>query len=339
VCALRFGQQCWLFSQPADAEQLAEQGDGGQNEVAKVAAAKCAGDLYPGSRDTYFMVTQAAAGHTCIGKQETRPGGISMESEIRLSESVVRDIVRLVGHVADMRGSRAIKRRALMNGLSSMIEADAWSWIISRAANNNDNPAVAAYQHGGYSEEQHAAYASLMQDRKNTPIEYAALNQLRRSKQRFTRRWDQLVTAEEWYGPRNRTLLDTIGFEHVMYCVRVMDADGFFSGISLKRKTGRDNFTPLQQRIAHIVTGEIDWLHFDENLSHVTKQVRPLSPRRRTVLTLLLEGCTKEEISQRLGCTTNTVKEHVKAIYVHFNVQSTAKLFRHFMAGDGYDID
>lgn len=50
-------------------------------------------------------------------------------------------------------------------------------------------------------------------------------------------------------------MLETLGFEHVMYSVKVLDDDGFFSGITLKRKTGRSNFTPLEQRIVHIVIG------------------------------------------------------------------------------------
>lgn len=261
-----------------------------------------------------------------------------METGALLPEAVVRDIVRLVGQVAGMRAARAAKRRALMDGLTKMIDADAWAWIISRAADDNNNPAVAHFQHQGYSDEQLSLYIRLMQDRQNTPVEYEALNQLRRSQRRFTRRWDQLVTAKEWYGPRNRKLLQVIGFEHVMYSVRVLDDDGLFSGISLKRKAGRANFTLLEQRIAHILTSEIDWLHYDENLDGVTKQVRPLPPSRRTVLMLLMEGHSKPQIAGKLGCSYNTVKEHVKAIYAHFNVHSTAELFHRFMAGDGHDV-
>lgn len=68
-----------------------------------------------------------------------------------------------------------------------MVDADAWGWIISRAASDNDNPAVASFQHGGMSEEQIGRYVQFMQVRRNTPVEYAALNRLRVSKQRFTR--------------------------------------------------------------------------------------------------------------------------------------------------------
>ncbi len=262
-----------------------------------------------------------------------------MSEETLIPDSEVRKIVRIVGQVADMEGSRSTKRRALMNGLAAMIDADAWAWIISRAADDHNNPAVAYFQHGGYTDEQVARYAQIMQDRDNTPVEYQALNQLRFTNKRFTRRWDQLVTPEQWYGPRNRQILDALGFEHVMYCVKVLDDSGLFSGITLKRRTGRPNFTPLQQRIAHIVTGEIDWLHGDENLHTVTQQVHPLPPSQRTVLMLLMEGNNKPKIAKKLGCSYNTVKDHVKAIYAHFKVHSTAELFHHFRAGDRQDVE
>jgi DNA-binding CsgD family transcriptional regulator len=260
-----------------------------------------------------------------------------MDKELVIPESEVRKVVRLVGAVADMDGSRSAKRRALMTGLSDMINADAWAWIINRAADDHNNPAVAYFQHGGYSDERIVQYARIMQDRENTPVEYKVLNQLRLTNTRFTRRWDQLVTPEEWYGPRNRPILDALGFEHVLYCVKVLDDSGLFSGITLKRRAGRPNFTPLEQRIAHIVTGEIDWLHGDENLNSVTREVSPLPPSQRTVLMLLMEGKNKPTIALELGCSYNTVKDHVKAIYAHFKVHSTAELFHHFQAGDGLD--
>jgi DNA-binding CsgD family transcriptional regulator len=133
-------------------------------------------------------------------------------------------------------------------------------------------------------------------------------------------------------------MLAALGFEHVMYSVTILDDDGLFSGISLKRKAGRENFSPLEQRIAHIVTSEIEWLHYDEKLATVTGQIRTLSPRQRTVVTLLMEGLSIKQIAIRLGCSPNTVKDHCKAIYAHFRVHSRRELFRRFTAGDGHDL-
>ncbi len=95
---------------------------------------------------------------------------------------------------------------------------------------------MAYFQHGGYSDEQIARSAQITQDREETPVEYRKLNELRLTSKRFTRRWDQLVTPEEWYGPRNRPILDAVCFEHVLCCVQVLNDSGLFSGITLKRR-------------------------------------------------------------------------------------------------------
>ena len=123
-----------------------------------------------------------------------------------------------------------------------------------------------------------------------------------------------------------------------MYCVRVIDDDGLFSGIAFKRRIGRANFTPGQRCIAHIVTGEIDWLHFDHPVSEVTRGVRTLSPQCRTVLTLLIDGKSVKEIAGHMALSVHTVNDHCKVIYKHFKVHTRAELLRYFMVGDGGDV-
>lgn len=252
-------------------------------------------------------------------------------------EADVRQMIRLLGEVARGRGSIEGKKRLLMDGLCRLIDADAWSWIVSRAAEDNDNPAIAAFLYGGLTNVEVGRYAQLMQDRNNTPIEYSALNALRQTHDRFTRSWDQLVTPEEWYGPKNRPIIDQLGFEHVLYAVKILDGDGLFSGISMKRRIGRPNFTDRERRIAHIVTGEVDWLHYDKNLDVVTREVRPLSPRLRTVLTLLVDGKSVKEVASQLNLSSHYISDCTKRLYRHFGVNSRPELLRHFMSGDGGD--
>lgn len=260
------------------------------------------------------------------------------DDDASIPEPYVRRIVRLLGEVANLRGPTTRRRRALMNGLVELVEADAWTWIVSRAAKENDNPAVASFLYGGLSGEQFTRYARVMQDRSRTPVEYKALNELRLHHDRFTRGWDQLVTAEQWYSPGNRELLEATGFEHVMYSVKVLDSDGLFSGITLKRRMGRANFTQVERRITHIVTGEIDWLHHDEKFADVTRIIRPLKPRLRVVLTMLVDGNSIPDTAKKLGLSQHTVKDYAKEIYGHFKVNSRANLLRHFMVGDGGDV-
>ncbi|MGD1278042.1 MAG: LuxR C-terminal-related transcriptional regulator [Tepidisphaeraceae bacterium] len=255
-----------------------------------------------------------------------------------IEESDARAMVRLVGDIAALRAPMPGKKRALMAGLCKLVDADAWAWIVSRAADEHSNPAVAAFLYDGLTPRQFTAYVSLMQDRAHPPVEYHALNELRRKLGRFTRSWDQLVSPEQWYGPLNQRLIHELGFEHVLYSVRILDDDGLFSGIALMRRLGRTNFNPRQRRIVHIVLGEVDWLHFDLQFSNQTREVRRLSPRLRMVLTLLVDGKSVKQAAHSLSLSDHTVNDYAKDLYRHFNIHTRAELLRHFMVGDGGDI-
>jgi DNA-binding CsgD family transcriptional regulator len=119
-----------------------------------------------------------------------------------------------------------------------------------------------------------------------------------------------------------------------------MDTDGLFSGISIRRRTGRPRFTARERRIVHIVSGEVDWLHScSENLASATYQVRALTPRQQAVLTLMLEGHAVKRIAFVLGIKPNTVVGYTKDIHRHFDVSSRAELIHRFRSGDGGDLN
>jgi len=255
-------------------------------------------------------------------------------------ESDARGMVNLIADVAKLDAPLPAKRQRLMDGLIRLVDADAWAWIVSRASETNNNPAVAAFLCGGMDPEKIGRYVQLMQDRDQVPVEYAALNKLRHEKKHFTRGWDQLVTPEEWYGPANRQMIDGLQFEHVLYSVRVLDDEGYFSGISLKRAKGRPNFDSRQRRIVHIVTGETEWLHYDPNLAVMTREIVPLPPHLRNVLVFLVDPAVAiKEIPNRLGIRENTVKEYLSKIYKHFRVRNRTELLGRFFAGDGNDVN
>jgi DNA-binding CsgD family transcriptional regulator len=256
-----------------------------------------------------------------------------------ISEVDVRKLLRLVGGVARLKTPLAAKRRTLLEGAAELAGADKWSWILAKASDENDNPAIAAYMHGGHTPEEIARSAVSMQDRRNTPVEYQSLNQLRLSHVRFTRTWDQLVPQQAWYGPANAQRLKSVGFEHVMYSVRVLGTDGLFSGISFMRRFGRENFGPRERRLVHVLLGEVDWIHYDGELRAVAHQVGHLAPRVRSVLLLLLEGLSVKQIATRLSIRPGTVMGYTKALHRHFKVNSRGELLRRFIAGDGGDIE
>jgi len=258
--------------------------------------------------------------------------------EQSVSHRDVGPIIKLFGQVARCDGPISEKRRVLNTGLSELIGAAAWSWILARAADGNHNPAVCGFQHHGLNARQLACIQTVMQDRQNPPPEYAKLNALRRTSTYFTKTWDQLVTKRQWYGEGNRPLMD-VGIEHTMYCVRVLDGSGLFAGTTFRRWLGQPNFAARERNLVHFVFSELDWIHLesDSKLGEVTHQVNALSPRLRTTLQHLLGSHSIKEIATSMKLSAHTVTGYAKQIYLHFKVHSRPELMHYFQAGQNSD--
>jgi len=59
-----------------------------------------------------------------------------------------------------------------------------------------------------------------------------------------------------------------------------------------------------------------------------------LTKKEETVLQLLSEGCLYKQISDKLGISINTVREHIRNIYKKLHVQSRAEAMRKFFGRD-----
>jgi DNA-binding NarL/FixJ family response regulator len=60
-----------------------------------------------------------------------------------------------------------------------------------------------------------------------------------------------------------------------------------------------------------------------------------LTPRLRDTLRCLLEGDGEKQVAARLGVSTLTVHDYVKALYRHFGVASRAELLAYFLRRSG----
>jgi DNA-binding CsgD family transcriptional regulator len=124
-----------------------------------------------------------------------------------------------------------------------------------------------------------------------------------------------------------------------MYSVKILDNDGLFSGISMKRRTGRPRFTARERRMLHIVSCAVDSMHVcSETLAAATYQVRSLTPRQQNVLTLILKGRPLKHVAEALGIKFNTLGSYTKEIYRHFGVNSRVELIARLQSGDGEDL-
>ena len=255
-----------------------------------------------------------------------------------LGDDDVRAMVRLLADVAVLEGGHAAKKRALMDGLCRMVEADGWLWTMTRLDLARDAPMSLGTMHGGLTDEQVAGWIQMNHDTAHPPPEHKPLGEQVRRGRHFTRSRDQLVDDASWYGhPTVRRHRLACGIDHSMHSIYPLDEPGLFSGVGFYRLRGRPAFTARQRRIAHIVLSEVDWLHYAELPPDRGRAVPSLSPRQRVVMELLLEGRSRDEIARLLHISPHTAHDHTKAVYRHFHVSSQVQLIRRFKTGDGGD--
>jgi DNA-binding CsgD family transcriptional regulator len=83
--------------------------------------------------------------------------------------------------------------------------------------------------------------------------------------------------------------------------------------VGLPEKEGRRPWALLLQEVSHVVPVPVEW-----------REV--LTPREVQVVDWLLKGVDNQYIADQLGCSLDTVKTHLKKIFVKLAVPSRAKL-------------
>ena len=104
------------------------------------------------------------------------------------------------------------------------------------------------------------------------------------------------------------------------------------SGYVLKQSAGEDLLLSIKAVLAgnRYITPLIaaEWA---EDLSKRVDQdqKRPLTPRQREVLKLVIEGCTMKEIATQLGISSRTAESHKYEMMQGLGVDSTAELIQY----------
>ena len=57
-------------------------------------------------------------------------------------------------------------------------------------------------------------------------------------------------------------------------------------------------------------------------------RLRSLTPRERTVLQMLTQGATRDEIASRLGVSRNTVRTHMQNLYAKLDLHSRVDILK-----------
>lgn len=226
-------------------------------------------------------------------------------------------------------------KQRLMRGVCELLDADAWLWRVARVDGRSTKPIGLCVLHEGWTPRQYAAMLQDAEPGSGKSVIDRAMIDLIRTGDVFAKPRQDIIDDEPWYADASveRCYLDH-GMDHTLFCGYPLNGSDLVSVQSFYRAIGKPAYSLRDQRIAHTVIAEIGWLHRVGLPEDDGKGAQDLSPRLRSVLVLLLEGRSRNEIAELLSLSPHTVKDYIQAVYRHFEVTSQAKLIHQYRVSD-----
>ncbi len=256
------------------------------------------------------------------------------DQEVPIPEADARAMVRLLADVASTHGDHEQKKRALMEGLCGLIDADFWIWGLA-ADYHPDKPVMyTAMTTGGFSEEQVPKLLLALDNRKLEDTMRPLGREIYATQSQVTRRQQEYDPDDIFLDPEVAKSWKEADIGAPLVCYRPV-SNNCLSGIGMYRRFSAEPFTEREARIAHIILTEVAWLHEQGWPWESALQVPQLPNRCRMALNLLLEGLSRKQIADRMNISIHTANEYVKHIYDFYDVHSHAELLNRFRVGDG----
>lgn len=220
-----------------------------------------------------------------------------------------------------------------MAELANLIQADAgfWSWGRGWPGSNSMSPV--ALIDWGLTDEQRGLLIewglSVDTDRNFRQPIMARMGPNRRS----TVVRQEIVPDEVWQtNPYMRKQLESGGWENWLHSVQY-SAHDTWSNLFFLRKVGQPEFGCHEAAIVDVVLNGVTWLHSNAEELVPAEAFEGLTPRQRTVMLLLLDGLARKAIARQLNISEDTVGDHIKSIYAHFEVSSAIELAALYLRG------
>jgi DNA-binding CsgD family transcriptional regulator len=150
---------------------------------------------------------------------------------------------------------------------------------------------------------------------------------------------NQLLTRDDWHqSVVFHEYMRPLGLDDRILSFSQMTKErsvSLWNGVTLVRENGDRPFSDRACRLVHLVHGELQPLMGKRLATCRGQQNRPLSPRLRQTLDLLLMGDSEKQIATKCGLAQSTVHEYVTALYRRYEVSGRAELMARFLDWHG----
>jgi DNA-binding CsgD family transcriptional regulator len=240
--------------------------------------------------------------------------------------------VACVVRILDAKKSSSDRREATLKLLVDSFEADKahWAWGRGDASGKIVSPLgiiMVGYEDNERIEFQRMATHPRMEQEFRQPIVRRMGNRLRDSVSKY-----ELMTSEQWSTSIMRECFEQMGMDSWLHSLRFAN-EHVWSNMLILRRKGKPEFSASDAAFLDFAMEAIPFLHATVEEVDSPEKIHRLTPRQRTVMTLLLDGHSRKKIASRLEVSPDTVNDHIKAIFREFHVSSSTELAAIFLRG------
>ncbi len=253
-------------------------------------------------------------------------------SELKFPASLTVELVSRLLEITHQHSSLTDRRQATLECLTSLLDARAghWTWGYGDVIQSSVQP-VAIFTYG-YEPQDLAVISQMGLDSEiDQALRFPILNKMSEVAQSVdTRRC--IFSDENWENATMRKYLLQIHADEWLHAVRYETLNSW-SNMFFIRSLGQPPFEEEHRHLLDVSLSAIPWLRASTNMEPESsrKPIGKLTDRQRTVMLLLLDGQSRKQIASNLGITEETVGDHIKQIYVNFQVNSAVELAALFL--------
>jgi len=263
--------------------------------------------------------------------KDPTPAGLE---ELRAAD--VAAIVKLLATAADPDESLSLsaRQRRLLEGMTHLIQADAWVWLagVTNVDRRGESMAISLLDGGWLDEYERANLFRVISHPALQPIVGAFTHEVVWQRQPVTRSRDELFDDQAWQESEAGQAWRNAGFNHFLASVHPL-ASNTYSGVGFYRRLDKPAFTSRDRAVVHVLFQQVAWIHQTIGEAPSLTDAAGLSPREREVMMLLLHGDSRKTVAAKLQLSVHTVADHLKQIYRKLGVTSRAELMAKFIHG------
>lgn len=243
---------------------------------------------------------------------------------------VVEKLLNGIAQIASASHAISDRRQATLDLLMEVLQArlGLWSWGFGDIAGTSIQP-MAMITSGYTSHEIGIFTAMAMAPESVRTFRIPVLEMLNGSNQiTVTRR--MIFPDRVWPESQFRNYMLQMKVDEWMQTVRYETKEKW-SGMFFSRNEDAPEFETFHRELLDVTMRSIPWLHVAADNHCDSSRILDLTDRQKTVMLLLLNGHSRKQIGSQLHITEDTVSDHIKSIYQHFDINSATELAAIFL--------